>query len=212
VPGIIVSRPIFNTLFKKAHDEGLSINAFLTKLLENSESGAAAAAPAGVAATALAEPIDKVVDAGGSERVGVTRLAEAPQSLGANGSATAEMGEAEVSGASNGHSYIGETEKNLSPASGAGSSKSSSKGSDPLWDKVVSMEGHRFSTSRGKKFTYKVTGEYVVVKNSSARIPRSQFAKAQKMWPVTGPSQLVGVYAPSVVWAMMKELIQDEAA
>jgi len=35
MPGIIVSRPIFNTLFKLAHEEGMSINAFLTRLLEN---------------------------------------------------------------------------------------------------------------------------------------------------------------------------------
>ena len=54
------------------------------------------------------------------------------------------------------------------------------------------------------------TGEYIVVRDSQARIPRSQFDKAQKMWPVTGPSRLVGVYAPSVVWAVMKELNEAE--
>jgi len=80
---------------------------------------------------------------------------------------------------------------------------------DSIWKRVVSMEGHKFSTSRGKKFTYKVNGEYVIVKNSSARIPRSQFAKAEKMWPVKGPSLLVGVYAPSVVWAIMKDLLPE---
>ncbi|MDA0676708.1 MAG: hypothetical protein O2788_01735, partial [Chloroflexi bacterium] len=73
-------------------------------------------------------------------------------------------------------------------------------------------EGHKFATSRGKKFSYKVTGEYIVVRESSARIPRSQFDKAQKMWPVAGPSRLVGVYAPSVVWAVMKEASEAEAA
>ena len=46
MPGIIVSRPIFNTLFKLAHDEGLSINAFLTKLLEKSGPDAIAGAQA----------------------------------------------------------------------------------------------------------------------------------------------------------------------
>ena len=95
---------------------------------------------------------------------------------------------------------------------GAGGQVRGRRIGNSIWDKVVSMEGRRFATSRGKRFSYKVTGEYIVVRDSSARIPRSQFDKAEKMWPVSGPSRLVGVYAPSVVWAVMREAAEAEVA
>ena len=40
VPGIIVSRAVFNTLFGMAHEDGLSINAFLTRAISKSGSTA----------------------------------------------------------------------------------------------------------------------------------------------------------------------------
>lgn len=195
MPGIIVSRPIFNTLFKLAHEEGLSINAYLTRLLERTgpdatgqgaadrDTGEAVAAPANGAAVAVA--------AGGSAEA--TVVASTPDVKRHDIKPITyedEGGAGDVDGEEDGRvrgRRIGNS----------------------VWDRVVSMEGHRFSTSRGKKFSYKVTGEYVVVRQSQARIPRSQFDKAMKMWPVTGPSRLVGVYAPSVVWAVMKELTES---
>ena len=201
MPGIIVSRPIFNQLFKLAHEQGLSINAFLTKLLEN-------AGPDGVSQAAngsfqVAEPVEQVVDEGNEDRISSANFREI-ETPAANVTPVAALSSGSTQ---SGDSYIGETEKNISPAADDDDDEG-----DSIWKRVVSMEGRRFSTSRGKKFTYKVAGEYVVVKDSSARIPRSQFAKAEKMWPVKGPSQLVGVYAPSVVWAIMKETAAEPVA
>lgn len=209
MPGIIVSRPIFNTLFKLAHEEGLSINAFLTKLLETSNSDSAEQVSSVRVLTH--EAPEQMIDASGDHQNGLS----IPRQLEAAGVSQAQPRAIPSSVGQSGDSYIGETEKNLS-GRGAESPSISREDDDEddgsIWNRVVSMEGHKFSTSRGKKFTYKVNGEYVIVKNSSARIPRSQFAKAEKMWPVKGPSMLVGVYAPSVVWAIMKELLPEPVA
>ena len=191
MPGIIVSRPIFNTLFKLAHEEGLSINAFLTKLLENSGPDAVKHAASGAEATqpAAAPPAPvPFADQGGFN---TTALPDSP---------APNVRPIE---------YDDEPQVTRVSATAAGSVDSDRIGNS-VWDKVVSMEGKRFATSRGKKFSYRVNGEYIVVRDSQARIPKSQFDKAQKMWPVTGPSRLVGVYAPSVVWAVMKELNEAE--
>ena len=189
MPGIIVSRPIFNTLFKLAHDEGLSINAFLTKLLE--KSGPEAVSQAAASAPAAAQPVTQIQGAEQDGPVPVQSQPTAPEIKPIRYEQAAEESEARVD-------------------QGTGELAAPRRIGNTVWDKVVSMEGHRFATSRGKKFSYKVTGEYIVVRDSQARIPRSQFDKAQKMWPVTGPSRLVGVYAPSVVWAVMKELNEAE--
>ncbi len=193
MPGIIVSRPIFNTLFKLAHEEGLSINAYLTRLLENAGPDAVKQATVGaVAATdSSSVPADQTVTAeiAGTEGTGP------------------EVGSPTVR-----HHDVRpiEYDDDIDGADVNGAQPPARRIGNSIWDKVVSMEGRRFSTSRGKKFSYKVTGEYIVVRDSQARIPRSQFDKAMKMWPVTGPSRLVGVYAPSVVWAVMKELTEAE--
>lgn len=203
MPGIIVSRPIFNKLFKLAHDESLSINAFLTKLLENA--GPDALSPAAPARPQVSEngasPASHGLDMVGSERD-----AEDAESVQPEPAATRQHQVRQID-------YDVEREPVGARAPmDTGERQRGRRIGDSIWDKVVSMEGQRFATSRGKRFTYKVTGDYIVVRDSQARIPRSQFDKAQKMWPVSGPSRLVGVYAPSVVWAVMHELVDQEAA
>jgi hypothetical protein len=212
MPGIIVSRPIFNKLFKLAHDESLSINAFLTKLLENTGPDALTQAAVGRPQGGEA-PAHENSSAGESQIFGSEQSEEAaPQRPDTPVTAPAPTPRfAEV------RTVEYEQPRQEQPVASAPESESASRApgrriGNTIWDKVVSMEGHRFATSRGKKFSYKVPGEYIVVRESSARIPRSQFDKAQKMWPVAGPSRLVGVYAPSVVWAVMKEASEAEAA
>lgn len=220
MPGIIVSRPIFNTLFKMAHDEGLSINAFLTRLLEKAGPDALTQAvtgssmasittfsandsPAGTAGEVQIAGTERMVGEpapGQTDRFGAAETARADQRPGM------ETGQRAVPVDAYGADRTGERDSELN-----GEDRGRRIGNS-IWDKVVSMEGHRFATSRGKRFSYKVTGQYIVVRDSSARIPRSQFDKAQKMWPVSGPSRLVGVYAPSVVWAVMKEASESEMA
>lgn len=203
MPGLIVSRPIFNTLFKLAHEEGISINAFLTKLLENAGPDglkqAVSGKPLVAVGAASSEASTPASEIAGSEQDSVVRPA-------ATSVATAPQPRHELR-------PIAYDEEEPEPAGvGASPDNAEHQFGNSTWDRVVSMEGRRFATSRGKKFSYKVTGEYIVVRDSQARIPKSQFDKAQKMWPVSGPSRLVGVYAPSVVWAIMKELNEAEEA
>ncbi|MDA0596208.1 MAG: hypothetical protein O2921_01105 [Chloroflexi bacterium] len=37
------------------------------------------------------------------------------------------------------------------------------------------------------------------------RIPKSQFNKALDQWPQNGPSNLRGIYAASIVWAVLAD-------
>ena len=217
MPGIIVSRPIFNTLFKMAHEEGLSINAFLTRLLEKAGPDALTQAvtgssPAPITAfspNASADANDSAteVQIAGNERVAGEPVYGQTGAADTDRVSDREEVESGQRAATSGDGYG--ADERASELNGQGRGR---RIGNSIWDKVVSMEGHRFATSRGKRFSYKVTGEYIVVRDSSARIPRSQFDKAQKMWPVSGPSRLVGVYAPSVVWAVMKEAIEPEMA
>jgi hypothetical protein len=239
VPGIIVSRPVFNTLFKLAHEQGLSINAFLTRLLEGSgQTGLAQAAAA--TGSEAGEPADEMVNgaevpAGAREaavRAAEPVLAQAagvPSRLAAPAAAAPlppqQAAPVHPAGQANGAASGGGVAP-AAPANGAhpnghaaasGANGQTSAGAPAapqaagIWSQVVSMAGRKFATSRGKKFSYKISGEYVIVKESDARIPRSQFEKAQGMWPVSGPSRLVGVYAPSVVWSIMKEIVEQAA-
>lgn len=205
MPGIIVSRPIFNTLFRLAHEQGLSINAFLTKLLENSSSDATsqAAAGAGAAAGPAEQPVDGV-EHGGSVNGPVLPEPElAQQQPGRSAGAPPQPVESfQPDRPGRGVSQ---------PVGGVGRGMSEEE-ADDLWEKVSALAGRKLATSRGKKFTFRVNGEYVVVRESSARIPKSQFHKAEKMWPVRGPSQLVGVYAPSIVWAVMNHVSSEAGA
>jgi hypothetical protein len=212
MPGIIVSRPIFNKLFKLAHDESLSINAFLKNLLENT--GPDALSQAAVGRTQLNEATDiEGSSAGESQIIGSEQSDDAPVRRPVSPVTAPEPAPrlAEVRTVEYQQPQVEQPDASAPETETSGRAPGRRIG-NTIWDKVVSMEGHKFATSRGKKFSYKVIGEYIVVRESSARIPRSQFDKAQKMWPVAGPSRLVGVYAPSVVWAVMKEASEAEAA
>ena len=220
MPGIIVSRPIFNTLFKLAHEEGLSINAFLTRLLEKAGPDALTQAVTGSSQASVAtfSAVDSPEGVGGGVQIAGTERIAGDLGHAQTGSISAEQA-ALADQRSMMPTSAGAIASDAYSTGGTGRRDSELNGQDrgrrignSIWDKVVSMEGHRFATSRGKRFSYKVTGEYIVVRDSSARIPRSQFDKAQKMWPVSGPSRLVGVYAPSVVWAVMKEASEPEMA
>jgi hypothetical protein len=84
---------------------------------------------------------------------------------------------------------------------------------DALWERIEKSAGTAISTKRGQDFTYKVESGYLTVNESGARIPRSQFKKALNQWPQSGPSNMRGIYAASVVWAVLAdERILDSAA
>ncbi len=76
-----------------------------------------------------------------------------------------------------------------------------------LWGRMELTAGTEISTKRGQGFTYEIEGGYLTVRESGTRVPRSQFRKALGQWPATGPSTMRGVYAASVVWAVLAEVL-----
>jgi len=82
-----------------------------------------------------------------------------------------------------------------------------------LWGRIENSAGEAISTKRGQDFTYEVDSGYLTVVGSGARIPRSQFKKALGQWPQRGPSNMRGIYAASVVWAVLADerIISDAA-
>lgn len=89
----------------------------------------------------------------------------------------------------------------------------SSPAFNALWERIEASAGEAISTKRGQDFTYEVDSGYLTVIESGARIPRSQFKKALGQWPQSGPSNMRGIYAASVVWAVLAdERILSDAA
>jgi len=91
------------------------------------------------------------------------------------------------------------------------------KASDPafvaMWGRIEESAGNPISTKRGQDFTYEVDSGYLTVVESGARIPQSQFKKALDQWPQRGPSNMRGIFAASVVWAVLAdERILSDAA
>jgi hypothetical protein len=82
-----------------------------------------------------------------------------------------------------------------------------------LWGRIEDSAGEAISTKRGQDFTYEVDSGYLTVVESGARIPQSQFKKALGQWPQRGPSNMRGIYAASVVWAVLADerIISDAA-
>ncbi|MBN4074220.1 hypothetical protein JYT27_00165 [bacterium AH-315-D21] len=76
---------------------------------------------------------------------------------------------------------------------------------EALWERIKQNTGTVISTKRGQGFTYEVEAGYLTVRESGARVPQSQFKKALGQWPTTGPSAMRGVYAASVVWAVLSD-------
>ena len=85
----------------------------------------------------------------------------------------------------------------------AGTSLIDNSSFDEVWRRIEHSEGAEFFTKRGQSFAYEVEAGYLTVRQSGTRVPRSQFKKAFGQWPATGPSTMRGIYAPSVVWAVL---------
>jgi len=74
-----------------------------------------------------------------------------------------------------------------------------------LWSHIEEGAGRKISTMRGQDFTYEIDAGYMTVVESGARIPQSQFKKALEQWPQNGPSNMRGIYAASIVWAVLAD-------
>jgi hypothetical protein len=76
---------------------------------------------------------------------------------------------------------------------------------DRVWQRICDLAGTEFTTRGGQRFTYLMDGRYVSPSTSDVRIPLSQFRKAIAIGPVRGPASFRGVFAPSLVWAIIND-------
>jgi hypothetical protein len=86
-----------------------------------------------------------------------------------------------------------------------GSTRANGDRFEPAWQRICDLAGTEFTTRNGQRFTYLMDGQYVSPSNSDVRIPVSQFRKAIAMGPVRGPASFRGVFAPSIVWAIIND-------
>jgi hypothetical protein len=59
-----------------------------------------------------------------------------------------------------------------------------------IWLQIVACQGQRFRTVKGFPFTYEVKGQVLRVSRAKQNLPRSEFEKAYKLMPLTGPGQI----------------------
>ncbi|MBI2965664.1 MAG: hypothetical protein HYY34_05635 [Chloroflexi bacterium] len=74
-----------------------------------------------------------------------------------------------------------------------------------IWDRIQALVGTDFTTRSGQVFTYAIEREYLLPSTSDVRIPVSQFRRAFAVGPVRGPASFRGIFAPSIVWAVLND-------
>jgi hypothetical protein len=76
---------------------------------------------------------------------------------------------------------------------------------EPIWQRIRGLRGETFYTKTGKPFSYDVSGDAVLLRNTNRMLGRSQFAEAFARMPVTGPGQLQDLQGPSYVYAILTD-------
>lgn len=74
-----------------------------------------------------------------------------------------------------------------------------------IWSRISAFEGSDFQQIRGKKFSYEVSGEYVIPNTTKIRISKSHFEKAWKRMPISGPGKINDLIAPSYLFAILTD-------
>lgn len=76
---------------------------------------------------------------------------------------------------------------------------------DAVWDRIEARAGEAFTQVRGARFTYRVAGGHVVPDRTVQQIPRSQFARALKLVPLSGPGEVQNLRVPSYIYAILMD-------
>ena len=74
------------------------------------------------------------------------------------------------------------------------------------WNKILLNEGELFHTKTRKEFRYKIDGNNVVPDRTDYPLHISNFEKAYKMMPISGPGEISNdVRGSSYVWAILND-------
>lgn len=76
---------------------------------------------------------------------------------------------------------------------------------NPVWQRITSHAGEVFQQKRGAQFTYRVIGGHVVPDRTPQQIPKSHFAEALELVPLSGPGQIQNLRGPSYIYAILMD-------
>lgn len=74
-----------------------------------------------------------------------------------------------------------------------------------VWRRIEAHAGEAFEQVRGARFTYRVVGGHVMPDRTVQQIPRSHFAKALELVPLSGPGEIQHLRGPSYVYAILMD-------
>ena len=88
---------------------------------------------------------------------------------------------------------------------------------EAIWDRIYRFARAEFRTVSGLTFTYRVPGNFLRVTRAGREIdrslPKTNFAKAAKQLPASGPGVLRDRQGPTYTWAiLMDERIRTDSA
>lgn len=77
---------------------------------------------------------------------------------------------------------------------------------DHVWKRIRMHEGQKFTTVRGREFTYSIEKNRVYPSRTIYWIAKNDFKKAFRIVPISGPSVISNdVRGPSYVWAILHD-------
>ena len=74
-----------------------------------------------------------------------------------------------------------------------------------VWNRIEAHAGEAFKQVRGATFTYQVVGGHVVPDRTVQQIPKSHFAKALDLVPLSGPGEIQHLRGPSYIYAILMD-------
>ena len=76
---------------------------------------------------------------------------------------------------------------------------------EAVWGRIEARAGEAFTQVRGARFTYRVAGGHVVPDRTVQQIPRSHFARALELVPLSGPGEVQNLRGPSYIFAILMD-------
>jgi hypothetical protein len=76
---------------------------------------------------------------------------------------------------------------------------------DEVWARIEEHASEQFHLVQGAPFTYEVVGGHVIPDRTNQQIPKSQFAKALELTPLSGPGEIHHLRGPSFIFAILAD-------
>jgi branched-subunit amino acid transport protein AzlD len=74
-----------------------------------------------------------------------------------------------------------------------------------VWTRIQRCQGQTFTQKLGREFTYVTTASQLIPNRTNRLLPKSDFAKALRLVPLTGPGQIQHLQGPSYVYAVLMD-------